>query len=93
MGGFNYVLGLEAMARMATLLGNSSYATRYTTAADKSRQVFHKTFYNEKLKAYGGDAGAIQTLTTPAIEINAPPKVREHSSVERRGPHVAISPP
>jgi alpha-L-rhamnosidase len=74
MGSFNFVLGLKAMASMATVLGNTTAATRYAAAAERGRQVFHTAFYNPQLHAYGGDDGAVQTLTLPAIDIGAPPQ-------------------
>jgi alpha-L-rhamnosidase len=73
MGGYNFVLGLRAMANMASILGQSSAASRYAVAAERGRQVFHRTFYNPGFRAYGGDEGAFQSLNLPAIEIEAPP--------------------
>ena len=73
MGAFNYVLALRAMAEMATVLGNSSMADRYSTHASAATTGFHKAFYNPTAKAYGGDPGAVQSLSTPAIVIDSPP--------------------
>ena len=73
MGGFNYVLGLRAMSDIATVLGNSSAATRYSTLAQTGTTEFQKFFWNETVQRYGGDLGAIQSLTLPALKIGAPP--------------------
>jgi hypothetical protein len=73
MGAFNYVLGLKAMAEMATTMGDAGNATRYAALAEAATGGFHAAFFNPQLDAYGGDAGAVQTLTTPALAINSPP--------------------
>eukprot|EP01052_Picozoa_sp_SAG31_P058021 SAG31_NODE_17497_length_668_cov_1.583480_1_plen_88_part_10 len=73
MGGFSYVLGLRAMAAMAAVLGNSSAAARYATLAERGTTEFHTFFFNKTVQRYGGDLGAIQSLTLPALEIGAPP--------------------
>ena len=73
MGGFNYVLGLRAMASMADALGNASQAVRYSGLASKATAAFHTAFWNPTVDAYGGDVGATQSLTTPALFIDSPP--------------------
>lgn len=73
MGAFNYVLGLQAMASMAAVVGNSSAAARYTAIAAKATSDFHTAFWNPAMNQYGGDAGAVQSLTTPALFIESPP--------------------
>ena len=74
MGGFNYVLGLRAMASMAQgAMNDVAAAAKYTALADTGTREFHARFYNEQLQAYGGDAGAVQTLTTPALAIGSAP--------------------
>ena len=73
MGSFNYVLGLKAMAEMAGVVGNTSAAARYTSIATKATADFHAAFWNPAMQQYGGDAGAVQSLTTPALFINSPP--------------------
>jgi alpha-L-rhamnosidase len=73
MAGFNYVLGLRAMAQMAAALGNATSVARYSGFASSATRVFHETFYNPVLQQYGGDIGAVQSLTTPAIAIGAAP--------------------
>lgn len=72
-GSFNFVLGLDAMSEMATVLGDTTAAARYDTAAERGRHIFHTVFWYPRLSAYGGDSGAVQTLTSPAIDIGAPP--------------------
>lgn len=73
MGGFNYVLTLRAMADIAKALGDAGSATRYSTLAESSKHGFHTVFWNEKLRQYGGDAGAVQELTTPALALGSAP--------------------
>ena len=73
MGSFNYVLGLRAMAAMALVLGETGNATRYGDLATQATTSFHTAFFNTKLQEYGGDLGATQTLTTPALAIDSPP--------------------
>ena len=52
MGGFNFVLGLDAMAEMARAIGNSTLEKRYATLAETARTAFHTDFYDPKLRAY-----------------------------------------
>jgi alpha-L-rhamnosidase len=73
MAGFNYVLGLEAMSRIAIVLGNHSAAARYAHLANAARDDFHDLFYNTKVERYGGDIMAVQSLTVPALKIGSPP--------------------
>eukprot|EP00038_Savillea_parva_P031128 m.83033 g.83033 ORF g.83033 m.83033 type:complete len:249 (+) comp9514_c0_seq2:53-799(+) len=61
------------MSKMATLLGKTSDATRYESLATNATQVFHSTFYNPSFHAYGGDDGAVQSLTIPALVIDSAP--------------------
>ena len=76
MGSFNYVLGLRAMAKMAAVVGNLPLAARYNTTAAAATAEFHKVFSSPKYNEYGGDVGAVQSLTTPALFIDAPPAAR-----------------
>jgi hypothetical protein len=73
MGSFNYILGLRAMASMAEVLGNASAAQRYNSTATAATGLFHNAFWSAKFGEYGGDAGAVQSLTTPALFIDSPP--------------------
>lgn len=73
MASFNYVLGLRAMSTMAAVLGNASLAKRYNETAEVATEKFHTAFWNPTYNEYGGDVGAIQSLTTPALFINSPP--------------------
>ena len=73
MGGFSYVLGLRAMSYMANVLGHSSAAARYSHFASKGTEEFHSFFYNSSAGRYGGDVGAIQSLSLPALKIGSPP--------------------
>ena len=52
MGGFNYILGLQAMSEMADAIGNITLRKRYSILADKARHTFHNDFYNPTLHAY-----------------------------------------
>eukprot|EP01046_Picozoa_sp_COSAG06_P011309 COSAG06_NODE_642_length_13482_cov_21.927296_7_plen_243_part_00 len=73
MGGFSYVLGLRAMSGMATVLGHSSAAAQYSQLASKATAEFHSYFFNSSVGRYGGDIGAIQSLSLPALKIDSPP--------------------
>ena len=73
MGGFSYVMGLEAMSRMAKLMGRHAHSVRYARLAEDGRKDFHTLFYNTSVGRYGGDIGAIQSLTIPALQIGSPP--------------------
>ena len=73
MGGFNYVLGLRAMSQMASVLGNSTAAARYAEYASKGTKEFHTYFFNATVGRYGGDIGATQSLSLPALKIGSPP--------------------
>ena len=73
MGGFNYVLGLRAMAQVATTLGNGTAAVRYAGYGSKGTAEFHSYFFNTAVGRYGGDEGAIQSLSLPALKIGSPP--------------------
>ena len=52
MGGFNYILGLQAMSQMANAIGNTTLGTRYSSLADEARHTFHSDFYNPAMHAY-----------------------------------------
>lgn len=73
MGAFNYVLGLRSMATMAALQGDSVAVARYNSSAATATGLFHKAFWVPEMEAYGGDAGAVQSLSTPALVIDSPP--------------------
>ena len=79
MAGFSYILGLRAMAYMAVVLGQTSAAVRYSHLASQGTEEFHSFFYNSSVGRYGGDVGAIQSLSLPALQIgSAPPSIYPH---------------
>jgi alpha-L-rhamnosidase len=82
LGGYSYVLALRAMETVAGALGEKYSAdhTRYATLATQARQSFHKRFYNETAGLYGGDRGAVQMLSIPALTIDA--MLPEYAQVE-----------
>ena len=73
MAGFSYVLGLRAMASMASLLARPQDATRYSDAAAAATRGFHELFWNETSRSYGSDLSGVQMLTIPALTIGAMP--------------------
>lgn len=73
MGGFSYVLSLRAMAQMAEVLGNHNATQRYQSLATAATAEFHRLFFNTTAQRYGGDLGAVQSLSLPALQIDAPP--------------------
>ena len=81
MGGFNYVLVLRAMAGMATLLGHGADAANYTALAAGATAAFHRTFFNPALGRMGGDLGAVQSLTVPALAIGSAPTPELHDQL------------
>ena len=81
MGGFSYVLSLRAMSQMADLMGDLRASARYGSLATKATAEFHSIFWNAGQQRYGGDPGAIQSLSLPALDIGAPPTAALHSTV------------
>ena len=75
MGSFGYALTLGAMSEMATALRRPAEARRYAELAAAAKADFHKAFYSPRFGAYGGDAGAVQSLTVPALVLDSPPAV------------------
>lgn len=73
MGSFGYVQTLRAMAQMAIVLKKAEQSRRYAGLAAAATSDFHKAFYSPQFSAYGGDDGAVQSLTVPALVIDAPP--------------------
>ena len=61
------------MSQMAAVLGNSTAAARYAEYANKGTAAFHSYFFNATVGRYGGDIGAIQSLSLPALKIGSPP--------------------
>lgn len=61
------------MAEMATVLGNKNATQRYQSLADAATAEFHLLFFNTTARQYGGDLGAVQSLSLPALEIDSPP--------------------
>ena len=60
----------KTLAARATCTGS---AESYGELADAGATAFHQQYYNPQLGAYGGDGGAVQTLTLPALAIGAAP--------------------
>ena len=81
MGGFSYVLSLRAMSQMADLMNDRTASARYGSLATKATAEFHSIFWNAGQQRYGGDPGAIQSLSLPALDIGAPPTAALHSTV------------
>ena len=76
MGGFNYVLGLDAMGDVAAALNKSADAARYRRLATGARAMFHATFYSNTTGYYGGvnsSSPDVQTLTAPPLLIGSAP--------------------
>ena len=48
-------------------------ATRYDNLAKAATAEFHAAFFNSALGEYGGDDGATQSLSAPALAIGSPP--------------------
>lgn len=51
---------LEAMSKMAGILGKSTEAARYAKLHTAAATDFHTIFYNTTTGTYGNDYGAIQ---------------------------------
>ena len=50
-------------------------------SAAEATAEFHSIFWNAGQQRYGGDPGAIQSLSLPALDIGAPPTAALHSTV------------
>eukprot|EP01050_Picozoa_sp_SAG11_P023751 SAG11_NODE_4870_length_1739_cov_2.784146_3_plen_126_part_00 len=98
MAGYNFVLVLRAMSSMASALGKPGDATRFGALAAAATTSFHTEFYNASARLYGDDAGAVQSLTLPALDIgSAPAGVRagvvqslEHDLAQRTDYHLRV---
>jgi hypothetical protein len=53
---------LEAMSKMAGILGKSTEAARYAKLHTAAATDFHTIFYNTTTGTYGNDYGAIQCM-------------------------------
>jgi hypothetical protein len=53
---------LEAMSKMAGILGKSTEAARYAKLHTAAATDFHTIFYNTTTGTYGNDYGAIQCI-------------------------------
>eukprot|EP01047_Picozoa_sp_COSAG01_P021425 COSAG01_NODE_1242_length_11084_cov_178.815112_2_plen_282_part_00 len=82
MGSFGYVQTLQAMAQMAAVLHRAGAARRYHQMAATATADFHRAFYSPQFGAYGGDAGAVQSLTVPALVLGAAPPALKPQIVE-----------
>ena len=58
---------------MAQVVGEPAESDRYRRLAATGTADFHTIFWNQELNAYGGDIGATQSLTLPALYIRATP--------------------
>ena len=52
----------DITARTARALGNDQEAAQYAEISDKTKQAFHKRFYNEQVGTYGNGGGNILAL-------------------------------
>ena len=59
------VLAWSAPGARQAVVGNTSLALRYNATAQRATVGFHAAFWSPKYGEYGGDAGAVQSLTTP----------------------------
>lgn len=78
LAAFNYILSLDAMAEMATILdadpsvdlpGLAADAARYTALAKKFRPIFHDRFFNASVNAYGARELELQSLTVAPLAL------------------------
>jgi alpha-L-rhamnosidase len=72
MAGYSYVQILKNMAELAPLIQPplpSSAMARYKSLASDAMNAFHSTFWNQRLNAYGGDSGAVQSLNIPGLDL------------------------
>ena len=70
---FNYILSLDAMADMASVLGKDNDFEKYSTLSKSLRITWAKTFYNSNHGLYGYEAedGFVsQTLTSASFVMN-----------------------
>ena len=70
LSGFNYIMSLDAMSKMANVLGKKDDAERYQALAAKLRAAWHTAYFNEAQGLYGyaaQDGFACQTLTAAPL--------------------------
>ena len=90
MAGYSYVQILKAMATLAPLVQPPlpvSVMNRYESLASDAMNAFHTTFWNQRLNAYGGDSGAVQSLNIPGLDLGAAASHGVESQVLQRLRH------
>jgi hypothetical protein len=53
LAAFNFILSVDAMADMATAIGDSGNATKWHGLSKTMRSAFHTAFFNESMQRYG----------------------------------------
>ena len=69
----NYILAVEAMVTMATAIGETADAKRYSDELVQWRAAYHARFYNATTRTYTGNPLEIQTITATALGSGAVP--------------------
>ncbi|EDQ88845.1 uncharacterized protein MONBRDRAFT_25968 [Monosiga brevicollis MX1] len=82
LAAFNWILSLDAMARLSSALGESGNASAYAALASRARGAFHARFFNASAGLYNGgyDMDA-QTLTAAPLALGATIPTALHASV------------
>eukprot|EP00051_Salpingoeca_urceolata_P001214 m.39380 g.39380 ORF g.39380 m.39380 type:complete len:1029 (+) comp11266_c0_seq1:188-3274(+) len=73
LAAFNYILSLNALSDMATVLGKSADAAKYAALSKEMKPVYHKLFYNASFAAYGKTKLEVQSLTAAPLAMDAVP--------------------
>eukprot|EP00040_Diaphanoeca_grandis_P015233 m.77460 g.77460 ORF g.77460 m.77460 type:complete len:1094 (-) comp25018_c0_seq1:43-3324(-) len=69
LAAFNFIAAVDAMEKMAGVIGNMTAQKKYTAMQEKLRPVFHQRFYNASSGAYGGKAIELQSLTVAPLAL------------------------
>eukprot|EP00750_Incisomonas_marina_P022045 INCI4830.2.p1 GENE.INCI4830.2~~INCI4830.2.p1 ORF type:complete len:1072 (-),score=158.19 INCI4830.2:421-3636(-) len=69
LAGFHFLLGVDAMADMAKVLGKSADVTKWTTMGAALRKIFHARYFNPHTSAYGTDELELQSLTVAPLAL------------------------
>ena len=70
----NYILAVQAMAEMASALGDSAAHAHYAGQLDGWKASFHRQFYNATMGSYTSRALEVQSLSSIALGAGAVPE-------------------
>ena len=93
----NFLLALEAMAKLADIVGATDDRARFATTLTQMRAAFDAQFWNETTASYAAHSLHTQTLNALALVSNAPSESHRAAAtaslvadVEARGDHLTV---